>query len=332
MKSILAAIFSLLLAVPCFAIEGGGGVGFAQPVNGGNGDTQGRVPTTRNVKTTASTGATVQNKLVTATYQAFPNSTTFNTALTTTTFVRGIAQSTVAAGAAFQMVTYGPSLCVFDGQTVVGDVVEISSTVAGDCHDAATTTPPAAGTQMVGLVLSLNTGTGTTANIMTLISDNTGANVCTFAKCSVGTSNVTCGKAVMTQACSATLGPLPNDPGPSNGTFFVTQSSAYALFGATPPTAADWQLKVTCAGSNSTDPHGFPPGAIVAGTQSINSLAAVTFGSKDINPNGCTAEIDCEEGSTDTTGAFQIVGTGTDGNSINTSSGWFIGWCQGDIP
>lgn len=50
--------------------------------------------------------------------------------------------------------------CVFDGTTVAGDYVQISSTTAGDCHDTGSLSYPTSG-QVVGRVLSTNSAAGT---------------------------------------------------------------------------------------------------------------------------------------------------------------------------
>lgn len=55
--------------------------------------------------------------------------------------------------------TSGQVLCVFDGATTAGDYVQISSTVAGNCHDSASTYPTSG--QVIGRVLSTNAAGGT---------------------------------------------------------------------------------------------------------------------------------------------------------------------------
>ncbi len=54
----------------------------------------------------------------------------------------------------------GSTSCVFDGPTVAGDYVQISSATAGDCHDTGSLSYPASG-QVVGRVLSTNSAGGT---------------------------------------------------------------------------------------------------------------------------------------------------------------------------
>jgi hypothetical protein len=53
----------------------------------------------------------------------------------------------------------GQASCTFDGSTTAGDYVQLSSTVAGDCHDAGAVRPTSG--QILGRVLSTNSGTGT---------------------------------------------------------------------------------------------------------------------------------------------------------------------------
>jgi hypothetical protein len=56
--------------------------------------------------------------------------------------------------------TSGVALCVFDGATVGGDYIQISSLTAGNCHDAGATYPSTGG-QVVGRVLSTQSIAGT---------------------------------------------------------------------------------------------------------------------------------------------------------------------------
>lgn len=53
----------------------------------------------------------------------------------------------------------GQALCVFDGGTVAGDYVQISTTVAGDCHDSGASMPSSG--QTIGRALSTNASAGT---------------------------------------------------------------------------------------------------------------------------------------------------------------------------
>jgi hypothetical protein len=62
---------------------------------------------------------------------------------------------------------------VFDGATIAGDYVQISSTVAGDCHDAGASLPT--GGQILGRVLSTNAAAGTYAMAIQAISQGMGS-------------------------------------------------------------------------------------------------------------------------------------------------------------
>jgi len=68
----------------------------------------------------------------------------------------------VTTGSA-QIATSGQASCTFDGQTVPGDYVSISATVAGDCLDGGTSRPLT--NQTIGRVLTANSGVGTTATV-----------------------------------------------------------------------------------------------------------------------------------------------------------------------
>jgi hypothetical protein len=58
-----------------------------------------------------------------------------------------------------QIARDGQAACVFDGATTAGDFVQISSSVAGDCHDYGSTYPGTG--QVLGRVLSTNASAGT---------------------------------------------------------------------------------------------------------------------------------------------------------------------------
>jgi hypothetical protein len=60
-----------------------------------------------------------------------------------------------------QIARGGQASCVFDGATTAGDYVQISSAIAGDCHDAGASYPGIG--QVLGRVLSTNASAGTYA-------------------------------------------------------------------------------------------------------------------------------------------------------------------------
>lgn len=89
-------------------------------------------------------------------------STVKTAATTDTTGVVGIcvgATGTCGTSGQATILISGLGSCVFDGATTAGDYVQISSTAAGDCHDAGATFP--ASGQVIGRVLSTNGGGGT---------------------------------------------------------------------------------------------------------------------------------------------------------------------------
>jgi hypothetical protein len=80
-------------------------------------------------------------------------------AITDTGGVIGVCVSTCSTSGSASISTIGTAGCIFDGATTAGDYVQISSTTAGDCHDAGATYPSAG--QILGRVLSTNGGGGT---------------------------------------------------------------------------------------------------------------------------------------------------------------------------
>ena len=106
------------------------------------------------------------------------NATTTGTAINTLTKLTGTPSTAVISsagdtGGAVGITTAGAGItgsatisymgavaCVFDGATVAGDYVQISSTTAGDCHDTGSQSYPTSG-QVIGRVLSTNAASGT---------------------------------------------------------------------------------------------------------------------------------------------------------------------------
>jgi hypothetical protein len=80
-------------------------------------------------------------------------------AITDTSGVLGITVSGAGTTGNATIQLAGPIPCVFDGATTAGDYVQISSSVAGNCHDAGATFPT--GNQVIGRVQSTNGSGGT---------------------------------------------------------------------------------------------------------------------------------------------------------------------------
>src|SRR5439155_90877 len=87
------------------------------------------------------------------------------TATTDTAGAFGIVVGGAGTSGNAQIARVGTATCVFDGSTTARDYVVISSTTAGDCHDAGATFPTSGG-QVLGRVLSTNGAGGTYAMIL----------------------------------------------------------------------------------------------------------------------------------------------------------------------
>jgi hypothetical protein len=86
----------------------------------------------------------------------------FRSATSTTGGVVGITIAGAGVSGSATIQQNGLVNCIFDGATTAGDYVQISSTVAGDCHDPLSSARPTSG-QIIGFVLSTNGGGGTYA-------------------------------------------------------------------------------------------------------------------------------------------------------------------------
>src|SRR5206468_12455768 len=86
------------------------------------------------------------------------------TATTDTAGAIGIVVGGAGTSGSAQIARIGTASCVFDGATTAGDYVTISSTTAGDCHDAGGTFPTSGG-QGLGRVLPTHGAGGTYAQL-----------------------------------------------------------------------------------------------------------------------------------------------------------------------
>jgi len=100
-------------------------------------------------------------------------STAVTAATTDASGIIGIVVSGAGTSGSAQIAREGTAQCVFDGATIAGDYVQISSTVAGDCHDAGASLPT--GGQILGRVLSTNAAAGTYAMAIQAISQGMGS-------------------------------------------------------------------------------------------------------------------------------------------------------------
>ncbi|MGA8491543.1 MAG: hypothetical protein WB711_14040 [Terriglobales bacterium] len=108
----------------------------------------------------AATGTTL-NKLAKVTGTP---ATAIITSTSDTNGVIGVVVDGAGTTLSAQIARGGQASCVFDGATTSGDYVQISSTVAGDCHDAGATYPGPG--QVLGRVLSTNSSGGTYAMLI----------------------------------------------------------------------------------------------------------------------------------------------------------------------
>ncbi len=103
----------------------------------------------------ASTTGTTLNKLAKLTGSP---STAVMAATSDTGGVIGVVVDGAGNSGTAQVARDGLAVCAFDGGTTAGDYVQISGTVAGDCHDAGVTYPTSG--QVLGRVMSTNVGLG----------------------------------------------------------------------------------------------------------------------------------------------------------------------------
>ncbi len=120
---------------------------------------------TTDVANAATTGTSL-NKLAKLTGNP---ATAVIAATTDTSGVVGIVVDNAGLGGTTpaQIARSGQAPCVFDGATTAGDYVQISSTAAGDCHDAGGSYPSSG--QVIGRVLSSNSAAGTYAMLVSSV-------------------------------------------------------------------------------------------------------------------------------------------------------------------
>jgi hypothetical protein len=87
------------------------------------------------------------------------------TATTDTAGAVGVVVGGAGTSGSAQIARVGIASCVFDTATTAGGYVQISSTTAGNCHDAGATFPTSGG-QVLGRVLSTNGAGGTYAMVL----------------------------------------------------------------------------------------------------------------------------------------------------------------------
>lgn len=188
-----------------------------------------------------------------------------------------------------QVAFAGQAACLFDGQTTVNDFVTASTTTAGDCHDGTNSEPT--GVQVIGRVVTANSGAGTTA-VVALYSPDTVNAVPTIPALTVnnaGTTGTTLNKlakltgAPSTAVITATtdtqgaIGPVSAGAGTSGAATIVQNGSASCVFdGAT--TAGDYvQISSSTAGDCHDAGSTFPTSGEVIGRVTSTNGAAGTY-------------------------------------------------------
>ena len=111
--------------------------------------------------TNQGTVGTTLNKL--AKFSGAP-STALLAATSDTSGIVGIVVDNAGTTGSAAIAREGQASCAFDGATTSGDYVQISSTVAGDCHDAGASYPTTG--QVLGRVFSTNAAAGTFAMLV----------------------------------------------------------------------------------------------------------------------------------------------------------------------
>ena len=196
---------------------------------------------------TVSNAATTGTTINTLTRLVGAPSTAVIEASGSTGGVVGIVTAGAGVSGSATIQTLGSVSCVFDGAAVAGDYVQISSSVAGNCHDAGSIYPSGGG-QIVGRSLTTNSSAGTNpidlfpAEIMPGGSISAGVDGTAYVSDSSQTSN-------------PTMENFPYLPMPG-----VTDSS-WSSFGTTNGSMTHTQISVgrvlaQFAGSNSPEVHG----------------------------------------------------------------------------
>ena len=179
-----------------------------------------------------STGTTV-NKLAKLTSA----SAAVITATTDTDTAVGIVLSNAGTTGNAQIVTQGTAKCAFDGTATAGHFVQISSTIAGDCHDSGAATRPGSG-QVIGYVVTGGVGAGTYTVMLQIGSSGAGSgtvtttgspangNLALFSGATSITGTTSPGTGVVTALGNATNsnGGFPTDSGVTVWTPAVTTS------------------------------------------------------------------------------------------------------------
>lgn len=132
-------------------------------------------------------------------------STAVIAATTDTSGIIGITVSGAGTTGSAVIQQSGTALCLFDGATTAGDYVQISATVAGNCHDFGANRPTSG--QVIGQVLSTNGGGGAYSILLSAGSSASGTQlICSNASTTTVSAAVTSDQVIET--CSFQPGAL----------------------------------------------------------------------------------------------------------------------------
>lgn len=208
-------------------------------------------PLAEELPNNAASGATL-NKLacpasVSGVYKA-------QTCTTSSTMWRGlvIGGATGTTAGNTQLARAGQATCIFDGNTTIGDYVQISSTVAGDCLDAGSAYPSSGA--VIGTVVTANSGGAGGTAVVSLYSPG-----------------VTGGSAyTLPTASTSVLGGVKVD-----GTSVTIASGVISASAGFTPLTLDFTTSVaasgiSCTGTNPYTCTGFPTGSHICSVYTIS--------------------------------------------------------------
>lgn len=204
-------------------------------------------------------------------------------ATTDTTGIIGVTVAGAGNSGNGTVITSGAASCVFDGTTVAPHYVQISQTIAGNCHDAGATYPSSG--QVIGRLLDFGTGPGTYAVELFSPEIQAGNTIAMTNAGSLGTTLNTLTK--LTGAPSTAVLTAAGDTGGSigitvanagtSGTAMIQQSGAATCVFDGSTTAGDYvQISPTVAGNCHDAGVAYPTVGQVIGRVLVTAGAGTT--------------------------------------------------------
>lgn len=210
-------------------------------------------------------------------------STAVIAATTDTSGIIGICAAGCGTAGTAAIVSWGIQPCVFDNSQVAGDYVQISGSVAGNCHDSGASRPSSG--QIIGRVLT--TGGAGTANVNLNAAEtipgsgSSGLSGMTTGQVPIaaGATTVTSSEAIAGAGAAIVSGPttsVNNDVVSYTGTAGQTQDSgvsALNLISAASAATLAKQLCVASGASRSCSYIDFPDVKVVPAANCVNATA-----------------------------------------------------------